>query len=630
MGRCLLATTIVALCLVAPGGAQPRTLLPGVNFDTGVQFTTNGPVAINILTGPRPGGTTTVAPVLSNETLTGTETLTAMQRRMAASATSAGVNGDFFTFSSGLPSGVLVREGQMASPPSDERSSAGFLTDGTLDVRRVSFVGTWQGAGARRTLTKFNRPFPGSGIVLYTDSWGPTTPAVVGATAAVLFPFPAALPNTDLTAPVVELRSGGGAVPIPPGGAVLLAKGAAATALSADAPVTQLVTLRLLFKPDWPNLVAAIGGGPQIVRNGAAVFKAGELFTTSQLGPRVSRSAIGQLADGRIVLVAVDGGQPGYSVGMTNFELAQTLVRLGATTGMAFDSGGSTTMAFDGSLLNRPSGAERAISTALEFQYTGVYVQPAVAVVSPDGDGVGDKQTLRYKLVHASTVTVRLVGPNGKIAYEETATKQPGSYAVAFPPTASPPVTPPPTTPPPTTTTPTTTPTTTTTTPTVTTPTPTSTPTPPAPPPNPSRTTQAAGPPAQGKWTLTVSATDDVGQPSEMAQTFLVNSTAGFLSTSPAKLFLPPYGRDLTIRWRMTKAASVVVTVETRAGEVVRTLAKRRYAPGAQGVTWNGLDRTKKAVKGGWYVVRVVAKNPLGTVDLSRPLRVQRIVGKKP
>ena len=142
---------------------------------------------------------------------------------------------------------------------------------------------------------------------------------------------------------------GGGAVPIPPGGAVLLAKGAAATALSAEAPVTQLVTLRLLFKPDWPNVVAAIGGGPQIVRNGAAVFKAGELFTTSQLGPRVPRSAIGQLADGRIVLVAVDGGQPGYSVGMTNFELAQALVRLGAVTGMAFDSGGSTTMAFDGS-----------------------------------------------------------------------------------------------------------------------------------------------------------------------------------------------------------------------------------------------------------------------------------------
>jgi Phosphodiester glycosidase len=636
MGRRLLLAIplLLALAVTGPASAQQRTLWPGVTFETGVQFTTHGPVAINILTGPRPGGTTSLQPVLSNETLLGRETLTAMQRRAAASSTSAGVNGDFFTFASGLPSGVLMREGQVASPPSDDRSSAGVLTDGTLDVRRVSFVGTWQAAGARRTLTRFNRPFPGTGIALYTDAWGPTTPNVAGATAAVLFPFPAAIPNTDLTAPVVELRVGGGAVTIPPGGAVLLAKGAAANALATDAPVGQIVTLRLLFKPDWPNVVAAIGGGPQIVRDGAAVFKAGELFTTSQIAPRSARSAIGQLPDGRILLVAVDGGQPGYSVGMTNFELAQTLVRLGAVTGMALDSGGSTTMAFDGSLLNRPSGPEREISTAVEFQYSGVYVQPAIAVVSPDGDGVGDKQTLRYKLVRPSTVTVKLIAPDGKVAYQQTATRQPGSYGVAFPPAASPPVTPPPVTPPPTTT-PTPPPTTTaptTTAPTTTTPTvPPTTTTPTTPPTAPSsRSTAAvAATPAQGTWKLTVSAADDVGQASEMSQTFLVNSTAGFLATDPPKLFLPPYGRDVRIQWKQTTAASVVVTVETRAGEVVRTLAKRRYGAGAQGVTWNGLDRTKKAVKGGWYVVRVVAKNPLGTVDLNRPLRVQRIVGAK-
>ena len=177
-------------------------------------------------------------------------------------------------------------------------------------------------------------------------------------------------------------------MPIPPGGAVLVAVGAAAAALTAEAPVGQLVTTQLNLKPDWPDIVSAIGGGPQIVRDGAPIFRAGEIFTTSQLGPRAPRSAVGQLADGRMILVTVDGRQPGYSVGMTNFELAQALVRLGAVTGMALDSGGSATMAFDGTLLNRPSEPERPISTALLFQYTGVFVQPAVAVVSPDGDGV--------------------------------------------------------------------------------------------------------------------------------------------------------------------------------------------------------------------------------------------------
>jgi flagellar hook assembly protein FlgD len=138
--------------------------------------------------------------------------------------------------------------------------------------------------------------------------------------------------------------------------------------------------------------------------------------------------------------------------------------------------------------------------------------------------------------------------------------------------------------------------------------------------------TRSAGP-AEGRWTLTVTATDDIGQASEMTQSFVVNTTIGFLTTAPKKLFLPPGGRDIRIRWKQSKSASVVVTVETRTGEVVRTLARRRYDAGAQGVTWNGLDRTRKAVKGGVYVVRVVGRNPLGTLDLSRGLRVQRIVG---
>ena len=579
----LLASVLFALVLAAPAVAAPRTLWPGVTFDTGVQFTPNGPVAINILTGPRPGGTTTLAPVLSNDTLTGRETLTSMERRVATTATTAGVNGDFFTFASGLPSGVLMREGQVMSPPSDERSSAGVTTDGTLDVRRVAFVGTWQGAGARRTLTKFNKPLAGPGIALYTAAFGPATPAVPGATAVTLFPFPAAIPNAELVAPVVEVRTGGAAVPIPPGGAVIVASGAAAAALMVDAPAGQLVTSRLLFKPDWPGVVAAIGGGPQIVRDGAAVFRAGELFATSQLGPRAPRSAIGQLADGRIIMVAVDGRQPGYSVGMTNFELAQTLARLGAVTAMALDSGGSTTMAFDGTLLNHPSEPERLISTALLFQYAGVFVQPAASVVSPDGDGVADRQSLRYRLVRPSTATVTLTAPDGSVAYTGTAARQPGSYAVPFPPAAS----------------------------------------------QQPLTLSRTAEPINGRWKLAVSAVDDIGQPSQMEQSFTVNTTVGYLSTVPSKLFLPPYGRDLAITWKQARAARVVVTVETPAGEVVRTLARRSYPVSDRALTWNGLDRQRRAVKGGRYVVRVAARNALGSIELTRDVRVQRIVGRR-
>ncbi len=584
MGRRLLLTTVVTLVLAAPAAAQPRVLWPGVTYDTAVQFTPNGPVALNVMIGPRPGGTTTLAPALSNETLAGTETLTSIQRRLGRAATTAGINGDYFSFKTGAPSGVLMREGQVASPPFGERVSAGITTDGTLDIRRISFFGTWQGAGAKRTLNAFNEPPPVNGSALYTRAWGPSTPSLPGATALILFPFPATVPNADLAAPVVEIRNGGAPVPIPIGGAVLVGVGSSAAALATDGPPGQQVTSRLIFRPDWPGVVSAIGGGPQIVRDGAPVFRAGETFTSFQLGARAPRTGLGQLADGRIILVAVDGRQPGYSVGMTNFELAQALVRLGAVTAMALDGGGSTTMAFNGALLNRPPGTERPISTALLFEYTGVFVQPAVAVVSPDGDGIADRQSLRYKLVRPATTTVTLTAPDGTVAFTETRERRPGSFAVAFPPSAPPPV---------------------------------------------PLSKVADPPPTNGRWKLQVAAVDDIGQPSEMTESFTVNTTVGFLATSPRKLFLPPAGRDLEITWKQSRKARVVVTIETSAGEVVRTLARRSYPVGDPVVVWNGLDRTRKAVKGGAYVARVTARNALGTVVLSRKVRVQRIVGPR-
>ncbi len=109
---------------------------------------------------------------------------------------------------------------------------------------------------------------------------------------------------------------------------------------------------------------------------------------------------------------------------MTNWELAQAMVRLGAVTGSALDAGGSTTMAFDGKLLNRPSDpGRRALGRreSLAILYTGVYAPPpALAVVSPNGDGIAEQQQLAYKVVAPSTVTTSLVGPGGATGFTET------------------------------------------------------------------------------------------------------------------------------------------------------------------------------------------------------------------
>jgi hypothetical protein len=592
MRRRLLIVALAAACLLAAPSlaqSQTRALWPGVLYETGVQFTSHGPVALNILRGPRPGGATTLQPVISNDTLLDRETLTSITKRLSSTATAAaGVNGDFFNRATGRPTGVVVRDGQLVAPPLGDRSSMGVLTDGTLQVRRASFFGTWRGSGQSRTLNTFNEAPKRDSIALFTDAYGAATPPIGGSVAAVFFPFPATVPNVDLEAVVLETRSGATAVPIPSGGAVLLARGTAASALRAEAPVGQLVWTRLILQPDWDGLVAAIGGGPEIVRDGAPIFRANEAFTSVQLGRRRARSAVAQLRDGSTLLVAVDGSQPGYSVGLTNFELAQTLVRLGAVTGMALDSGGSTTMAFDGTLLNKPSsGGERAISTALLFLYTGVYVAAAPATVTPNGDGVDDDPGLAVRISRPSTVTVTLTAPDGRVAFTETADRQPGSYPVAF---------------------------------------------------SPAGTTEAgtasvqapsSGSRVSGRWKLRAEATDDLGAATRMTQVFKVNATLVALSADPPKAFVPPGGREIHIAWRLARRARVVVTIVDRDGVVVRTLATRRYAAGERSVTWDGLGPKQAMLRGGMYRARVVARNVLGETELVLKIPLQNIA-KRP
>ena len=580
------AAATAGLALAGVASAQPTQLLPGVTYETGVQFTPHGPVAIHIVRGPRPVGLYRLRPVLSNETITGRETLTAMQRRLSSQATSVGVNGDLFALADGRPSGIVLRDGILSNAPNPNRSSAGITLDGLLDVRRVRYFGTWRGTGQRRTLNRLNKEPTKNGISLFTPDWGRRTPSYPDGVAVVLAPAPVAAPNVDLSAPVANVVRGG-AAPLAAGTSVLLARGAAAASLLAEAQIGANVVYRLILQPDWTAVADAIGGGPVLVRERRPVYRSNEAFTTSQIAPRNPRSAVGQLADGRIVLVVVDGRQAGYSVGMTTFEMAQTLVRLGAVAGMGLDSGGSSTLAFEGSLLNRPSaGRERAISTALMLQYFGVYAPPpAEEVVSPNGDGAADEQRLAFKVVRPSTVTTTLTAPDGSVAFQEILPRQPGSYDVAFPP-------------------------------------PTAAPPPGAPPAEPATT-------AEGRWTLTVSATDDQGLPSSATRRFWVNSTVGFLRVAPARLVLPPAGASATVGWTQSRAARVRVTVETPEGVVLRTVAARRFEPGAQAVAWNGRLASRKLAPGGRYVVRVTATNEVGTVDLSGPLSVRRTAKPK-
>src|SRR6187200_497220 len=405
-------------------------LAPGVVYKREVRSIGGHRVVVHVLKAPKPGGLYDLKPVLSNGLVTGRETVSSMQRRLSSRATLGGVNGDLFNWGSGRPSGIFLRKNLLFTRAFYNRSSLGIGVDGVLSTGFIRYTGTWQfGSNKPRILREFNHPLEqDSGVVLYSPTWGPRTPRVRGAREIVLSNVAPVRPNKDLVGRVV-LRSWSTHHQIPAGGAVLQVSGDLRKILLEAAKLGHWVKLHVSLTPWWSDVKDAIGGGPRIVTGGVPVYQAGESFLPTQLLPRNPRTAVGQLANGRIVMVAVDG-RASWSAGVTNSQLARLMADLGAQTAMARDAGGSTTMAFDGHVLNSPSdGGERAVADSLMVFYYGIYARkPRLPLYSPNGDGVLDLQRLYAKVVRRSQVELKLVRESdGHVAWSSTGTRRPGT-----------------------------------------------------------------------------------------------------------------------------------------------------------------------------------------------------------
>jgi hypothetical protein len=549
---------LLTAILAAPAhAAQSIELMPGVGYEQTVEFTPHGAVALHVITAPRPGdqnGLYRLAPVLAHGTvLGGRERVTQIEQDVSAEATVAGINGDFAGARDGSPAGIVLTDGVLAHPPLGSRSSIGIDSAGTLHVDRVKFFGTWKGTGQRRPLNGVNtRPAPGQ-VVLFTPAYGAPVPAIPGAAEAILQAFPAPSANADLAATVTAVGVNGGE-PIPAGGAILQASGSLAAKLQAEAPAGTAVAMRAILQPAWTGVTEALGGGPVLVRNGKPVFRSLEDFTNDQVTARDPRSAVGQLADGRVILVAVDGRQPGYSVGLTAFELAQTLVRLGAVTAAGLEGGDSVTAAFDGRLLNRPSAAtgERPVREALLVEYAGVYApEPPLPLVT--GEPGRTDEPLSYKLVRPSLVTAELVGPDGEArVLEAGAQHDPGSYSFA-----------------------------------------------------------ASALDAEGTWHWRVTATDDLKRTSTIDRTFRYDTTLRAVT-------VPRVARgSATVGFTLSRPASAKLRIETRDGVVLRTLAAPNLQPGARMLRWDGRLALGTRAYAGTYVAHVFATSSVGVADVA-------------
>ena len=114
--------------------------------------------------------------------------------------------------------------------------------------------------------------------------------------------------------------------------------------------------------------------GPAIVENGSVIDGIDDIeidtnFGNHSIQGEQPRTLVGVKSDETLVFVVVDGRDDGYSRGVTMTEAAELMVSLGCETAYNLDGGGSSTMYFNGEVVNQPSnGSERVTSDILYIE----------------------------------------------------------------------------------------------------------------------------------------------------------------------------------------------------------------------------------------------------------------------
>lgn len=295
----------------------------------------------------------------------GAETTSSIAARHGALAA---INGGYFRttgVAKGEPVGALVIGGKVLSEPVRNRAVLAIQDDGKqvrAAVAHLTMTAELRVGGkmaVTHPIAGINRPREKDELIIFTPEFHHTTLTEADGIEIIVT-------GNQVTA----VFDSTGSQEIPSTGFVISATGAARewvrthlrrgsrvevkTGIQADPPI-----------PFTPNFI--LGGGPQLLSSGKKAFPAeASRYSESLYQQRHPRTAIGWRADGKLILITVDGRQK-QSAGMTMDELAGLMLELGCIEAMNLDGGGSTTMVIKNKIVNHPSDAtgERAVSDAL-------------------------------------------------------------------------------------------------------------------------------------------------------------------------------------------------------------------------------------------------------------------------
>ena len=342
-------------------------LAPGVRHR--VLRDPSGPFTVHVATVDLAAASTPDA-VLSGTRLAGVEPVSDMARRTGAALA---INGDYF-LSSGRPVHAFAADGRLLQTPQLLGRALGIDATGTRVA--MGYPDTRAALTAQNATSTVTIGIPrwnsgradGDTAAAYTSAGGdleipPDGDCYAGLTytgGPIVHPDG----GVETAVSVTGSRCGDGA-PLVPGRSGLVLDGSRYN-VSGDFLAALYVgqSAQLTTNLGFPGAVDVLGGNPVLLAGG--VPQSQDLDGAGDFFDRQPRTAVGVTADGQLLLVVVDGRQPGYSVGMTLRELTDLMISLGARDAVNLDGGGSTTMWLNGQRVNRPSdGFERGVGSAL-------------------------------------------------------------------------------------------------------------------------------------------------------------------------------------------------------------------------------------------------------------------------
>jgi Ca2+-binding RTX toxin-like protein len=368
---------------------KKRKIAPGVSL---TRIVAPGPRRIFVLA-VKPKLAPTIDVALAQDALQGFERTSQMARRYRALAA---INGDF-GLPQGRPAHHLAKDGDLKQSSrafgynfAISRDELGVFIDRPavrLTALETDTQETWG-------VDRWNDGLPSLGeIAAHSPAGGILeTPAPNACSARLVPSGPLRWGESQVglrTDHVVQEVSCAKAA-LPLNGAIVVS----ARPLSDEARMIRSLTpgesVTLSWSFGWPGVLDTVGGFPLLMRDGSVVAKK----CVASICGRHPRTGIGATADGRLLMVTVDGRRRRHSVGMTLIEFAREFERLGATWALNLDGGGSSTMVVRGKVVNRPSdkGGERFVSSAI-LVLRGADPDEPVPLSAGGTSGAGTKKT---------------------------------------------------------------------------------------------------------------------------------------------------------------------------------------------------------------------------------------------